>query len=176
MLQKYHTQSLSRSAAQVTIEKNKIATGTRAASLEEGGSETGSVNELISECTSLLKAEGLLDEALNEVDATKMVLNCEELKASPQLTMKVRLLITWKLWSYEATDNITSDSLISMVDADPFLSSLDDMRKANGLVCAKDVLRARNEWSSLTTVRGPKHSRDRHRTVDSGQGRVAGGC
>ena len=142
--------------AQVTIEKNKIATGTRATPLEEGGSDTAAVNELISEGVALLKADKLLDEEsdLSQVDPTKMTLNCEELKASPQLTLQLRLMIAWKLWSHDTIENITSDQLVSMVDADPFLGTLDDMRKANGLVNVKDVLSARNAWSSLTTVTG----------------------
>lgn len=136
----------------MTIEKNKIASSARVAALE--GPDKQAANDLIKACLGLLHDSEAVSRDITYIPPSGLVLNQEELLSSPALTMQLRMTIAQQVWS-ELEDDFRVDqlNLCKLIDADPFLGSLDEMKKANAIAHLSDILSARQQWHLIKTVR-----------------------
>lgn len=133
----------------VILQKNRISTESKAAQINDAKDE---VTKTLQTCLELLKAGEYVDADASVIDSDDLLLSTEELSTSPGQTLKLRYVIASQLFtSVGDSDKIGHADLLKLIDADPFLGTIDELKKANSVVPVADALKARNDWNLLKT-------------------------
>lgn len=145
--------------AQVTVEKNRISTVSKAESLKSTV-KTEALSE-VNTCETLLKADMLWPNGktsiadFNERDFT---LSHEEMAAAPDQTMMLRMAITFRLFDDSfARDPASLATVTRLLDSDPYLAGTEDIKakKEHVVQHLQGVLDQREQWQAIKTVRAP---------------------
>ena len=126
---------------------------TKVAELEKNVADA---KELVSTCIALLKEEGVWpsEKEVGIIDAAHFDMGHDVLSSSTELTMLLRLCIAHRLFDGSAEASVAE--VEKLVDCDPYLSGLDDLKNAESrrdvLQPANAVVTKREEWCNFKTV------------------------
>lgn len=140
---------------EVTIEKNRISTSTRAEDLKSR--VKADVLGMIQTCLKLLHENGNIAEAaMSQITFDKVnAMTQDELMSSPSLAMQLRCFLAHRLFDsafYDQVRDHEQDDLNNMtecekaMDLDPFLGAQEEMRKPQAVLHIDKVLGARDNW------------------------------
>lgn len=134
----------------VQIEKNKITTQPL---FSDTLALVGAVQAAIAESMALLEKDGELDG--QDLQVSNLALNPEILASSPKLVLKLRIVLARLLFCPSAkdvaefpSDDSRMEVLTQLVDADPFLGQLAELKVQHSLVDLPAVKKEREEWKS----------------------------
>lgn len=136
------------SSAQVMVEKHRIQTMSKFENLKS--TVQPEVMKTVSESIDLLCSDKVLTEGTTEILEGDVTLDQQALAGSPAETLKLRCLIAVKLFD-SRFGSAGSESVIKLVDADPYLSSLQDFKKSGAVETIEGVQKQRDDW--LRTVK-----------------------
>ena len=132
--------------SQVLVEKSRINTSVKMENMD--GSIKTSIHQCLAESLELMECpDGIRMSDLN--------LDSSVLQSCPLLTLKLRWFIAAHVFGYALPKDcgVPLDEILKCIDADPFLSQQEEIRKPQALVTLRDVVSDREKWFNCKTAR-----------------------